>query len=88
MKQSQPVILIILLLIILATHSLAEDRIYKATRAADSKLAFVGGSACCNCVCDSEGTLPKDFPTTDIHSVTFYLLASRSSSVYNKIKVG
>ncbi len=88
MKRSHTLLILFLLLSFLATHSIAEERIYKATRAADSKWAFVGGSACCNCVCDSEGKLPTDFPTTDVHAVTFYLIASRSSSVFDKIKVG
>ena len=66
----------------------AEDRIYLATRDKTSKLVFVGGSACCNCVVDSVGSLPDDFSASEVHSVTFYLLASRSNSVYNKIQVG
>jgi len=88
MKRNHHLIILFLLLSLLATHSIADERIYKATRAADSKWAFVGGSACCDCVCDSEGKLPTDFPSTDIHAVTFYLMASRSSSVFDKIKVG
>ena len=61
---------------------------YLAARERTSKWAFVGGSACCNCVVDSIGTLPDDFPAMDIYSVTFYLLVSRSSSEFNKIKEG
>ena len=61
---------------------------YAATRDKTSKWAFVGGSACCNCVVDSVGNLPDDFPATDIQSVTFYLLTSRSNSEFDKIKVG
>lgn len=64
------------------------EKIYQATRDKTSKLVFVGGSACCNCVVDSVGSLPDDFPATEVNSVTFYLLASRSNSVYNRIKVG
>ena len=69
-----------------AGNTFTQERIYRATRGA--KWAFVGGSSCCNCVCDAEGKLPNDFPATDVHSVTFYLLGSRSSSVFNKIKAG
>jgi PKD repeat protein len=64
------------------------DRIYQAARDKTSELVFVGGSACCNCVVDSVGSLPDDFPVAEVNSVTFYLLASRSSSVYNRIQVG
>ena len=88
MRKKHHIILYFLLIILITAQVYAEEKVYKATRTKDSKLAFVGGSACCNCVCDSEGRLPADFPSTDVHSVTFYLLASRSSSVYNRIKVG
>lgn len=88
MRKKHHIILFFLLISLITAQTYAEDKVYKAMRSKDSKMAFVGGSACCNCVCDSEGKLPKDFPSTDVHSVTFYLLASRSSSVYNKIKVG
>lgn len=66
----------------------ALEKIYQATRDKTSKLVFVGGSACCNCVVDSIGSLPDDFPATEVNSVTFYLLASRSCSVYDRIQVG
>ncbi len=88
MKQKRHIILIFLLISLLTLQTFAEEKIYKATRAEDSKSAFVGGSACCNCLCDTEGKLPADFPPTNVHSVTFYLLGSRSSSVFDKIKVG
>ncbi|MGD2246727.1 MAG: hypothetical protein PVI11_09290, partial [Candidatus Aminicenantes bacterium] len=88
MKRSQPVFIISLLLIILATHSIAEERINEAKRAADSRWVFLGGSACYNCDCDSEGKLPKDFPVTDVHAVTFYLLASHSNSKFDEIQAG
>ncbi len=67
---------------------LTEDKIYLATRDKTSKLVFVGGSACCNCVVDSVGSLPDDFPASEVQSVTFYILTSRSNSEYDKIQVG
>jgi PKD repeat protein len=64
------------------------EKIFQATRDETAKLVFVGGSACCNCVVDSVGSLPDDFPATEVNSVTFYLLASRANSVYDRIQVG
>ena len=88
MKAKHHIILFILLTTLISGQTYAEELIYKADRAADSKWAFVGGSSCCNCVCDSEGKLPEKFPITYVQAVTFYLLGSRSSSVFNKVISG
>jgi len=49
---------------------------------------FAGGGSCCGCGTKHYGTLPDDFPKQDIAEVTFFLLTSRSNSLYTEIEVG
>lgn len=86
MKQTRPIIILFLVLSLLVTNTFAEERIYRSTRSEKSKWASVGGSSCCNCIFESIGKLPNDFPVTDVHSVRFPLLLSRSSSLHSNVK--
>lgn len=65
-----------------------EERIYKASDQRYSGFGFVGGSSCCNCIVESWGNLPNDFPMADVSSVTFYLLSSQSVSKFDERKYG
>ena len=49
---------------------------------------FAGGGSCCGCGTKHYGTLPNDFPKQDIEEVTFFLITSRSNSLFTKIEVG
>ncbi len=88
MKKALFCVFLLFLVFLWSSTAYAEERVYKLTRDKTDKLVFVGGSACCNCLVESKGNLPSDFPVTDINSVTFYLLTSRSNSFYTTVKKG
>ena len=49
---------------------------------------FAGGSSCCGCNIRHYGTLPDDFPSVNVNTVTFYVTTSRSNSYYTSIVNG
>lgn len=54
----------------------------------DTGSNFAGGSSCCGCVLKHSGTIPGNFPESDIKAVTFYLKFSRQNSFYSNIQEG
>ncbi len=50
--------------------------------------AFAGGSPCCGCTTTHSGTLPENFPSISVDSVTFYLATSRNNSYYTAVQEG
>lgn len=70
------------------SYTQTNERFYQASDERQSGFGFVGGSSCCNCILESWGNLPADFPKTNVHSVTFFLLNSQTVSLYTQRKIG
>ena len=79
----------ILAITLFVLETMAQPLIYVSSgNRVKNKHPFAGGTSCCNCRVKHYGTLPDDFPTVDVKSVTFYLLNSRQNSYYTKVKAG
>ncbi|MBN1613791.1 MAG: hypothetical protein JW950_04915 [Deltaproteobacteria bacterium] len=77
------------LLVLLHVEAAAEPLLYVSSGARiKNKYPFAGGVSCCNCKVKHWGNLPDDFPTGKVEAVSFYLLTSRESSYYKKVREG